>query len=118
MSAFTPPQEVTEIFGFNLLENSSIQQHIRELVGLTDHKPFECVGTQEESMNALLLVALQYKKNTGSVPPVIEKLIDELHVHIPADESDLLTKILSVWNNENYIPEEYIPLIKGQLQKI
>lgn len=48
LSAFLPETQVVRIFGENLLSKSSLKPLLDELLGLTDAKPFECVGTIDE----------------------------------------------------------------------
>ncbi len=43
------PEPLAEIFAANLLDQESQTQGFRALCGLTEHKPFECVGEVEES---------------------------------------------------------------------
>lgn len=45
------------IFGANMLEDESQQQGFEELMGLSGHKPWECVGELAESGAALLMLA-------------------------------------------------------------
>jgi len=56
LSAFLPKDAVLTIFeGKNLFEEESLVPLFRELLGLTDVKPFECVGTPQETYAALCL---------------------------------------------------------------
>lgn len=41
------------IFGENLLEKDSLDLDFRELTGIEENKPFECVGTRREVLVAL-----------------------------------------------------------------
>ncbi len=51
-----PKQEVVEMFGKNLLEDPSLTNTFKDLLGQGGLKPFECVGTFEESQEALTLI--------------------------------------------------------------
>ena len=57
MAAFASQDEVVVIFGKNMLDNESQIQGFSELLGLHGIKPFECVGTIEESQLAMSLIA-------------------------------------------------------------
>lgn len=57
LSAFLPKKEVLGIFGNNLFEDESLLSLLKELLGLKDVKPFECVGTPEEVASALSEIA-------------------------------------------------------------
>lgn len=43
------------MFGGNLFEDDTLLPLYRELLGLEGHKPFECVGTKEETAAAFIL---------------------------------------------------------------
>ena len=58
LSAFLPLSQVTDIFGQNLFENPRLLPLYRELWGEEGFKPFECVGTPEETAAALYLASL------------------------------------------------------------
>lgn len=55
LSAFVSKKEMLEIFGENIFEKEELVEMFRELMGISGHKPFECVGTPEESMVAMYL---------------------------------------------------------------
>jgi hypothetical protein len=55
LSAFHPRKTLDDIFGSILFEDESLTPLFRELLGLENFKPFECVGTAEETKAALLL---------------------------------------------------------------
>lgn len=48
LAAFLPKKEVVRIFGANLLDDESLLPLYRDLLGLGEVKPFDCVGTPEE----------------------------------------------------------------------
>jgi hypothetical protein len=55
---FVPKDRLVAMFGQNLLDKSELEPTYRELLGLTGHKPFECVGEIEECRQAVrMLVA-------------------------------------------------------------
>lgn len=49
LAAFIPKSEVISIFKENLLNKESLFQSYKNLLGAGDMKPFECVGTPEET---------------------------------------------------------------------
>ncbi len=50
LAAFLPKAQVMRIFGMNVLADGSLLEVYRELLGVKGFKPFECVGTPEESI--------------------------------------------------------------------
>ena len=53
LSAFLSKREVMGIFHKNLFADEELVSTFEELLGLARFKPFECVGTPEESRWAL-----------------------------------------------------------------
>jgi hypothetical protein len=57
LAAFVPREKLLGIFGENLLNKPELMELHEELLGLRNFKPFECVGTIEESQIAFWLIA-------------------------------------------------------------
>ena len=55
LSAFIEEQKLVDLFGGNLFDDPALLPTFRELLGLEGIKPFECVGTPEETKAALYL---------------------------------------------------------------
>lgn len=60
LAAYLPRQKTVDIFGKDLYADESLLPTYRQLLGISDFKPFECVGTPEEVKTAF---ALARKKN-------------------------------------------------------
>jgi hypothetical protein len=75
LSPFIPSTALTRMFADNLLDNPSQIEGYRALLGLHEHRPFECVGEQAESMVALTWVAAQ---ESWSNTVVVKALIAEI----------------------------------------
>lgn len=74
LSAFLPKKEVLDIFGKNLFEDEGLLPLFKELLGLKDIKPFECVGTPEEMDEALLEIA---KKGEFQETPLMNSFLNK-----------------------------------------
>ncbi len=61
LAAFLPGQTVSHIFGKNLLDDPTLIPLFKDLLGLGTLKPFDCVGTFEESQAAFHRTAQQFK---------------------------------------------------------
>lgn len=68
-AAYMSKKEVVEMFGKNMLEDYSLVSLFRDLVGRGGMKPFECVGTFEESREAMKLII---EKGEFKVPKEIK----------------------------------------------
>jgi UDP-N-acetyl-alpha-D-muramoyl-L-alanyl-L-glutamate epimerase len=72
LSAFLEKTALLKIFGRDLFLDFSNVDSFKALLGLTGHKPFECVGEFEESQAALYLLA---KSPEWKAAPVIQALM-------------------------------------------
>lgn len=106
LSPWLNAEQLTEIFGRNLYDDSSLQPLLSQLLGLSGHKPLDCVGTIEE----LRAVSRRLLEQHSDLPlftgvtveiipgPSIDELIHEIHPHhIPAE----LTQPLMSYINQN-----------------
>lgn len=55
-AAFIPKSTLIEMFNHNLLDDKELLSVFRELLGLSGLKPFECVGTPQESRYAFQMI--------------------------------------------------------------
>ena len=79
LSAYLNPKFVsTKIFDENLFDKKALRETFFELAGFRDKKPFECVGTFDETKEAISLAVKQYKKNKTEMP----KTLKDLHAEI------------------------------------
>ena len=53
LRAFLPLNEMIDIFGENLLDKKELEKEFLELIGQSDAKPFECIGTIDEVKYAM-----------------------------------------------------------------
>ncbi len=57
LAPYLDPAELTAIFGRDLLDDPGQYDGFCDLAGLREHKPFECVGEEAESLVAMRLIA-------------------------------------------------------------
>ena len=86
-------------FGEKLLDKESLDEDFRELVGLNENKPFECVGTRSEVASCLT----DFIKKGGK-----SKLTDRYEKEILAMQAIPLEELLKEWCDENSVPEEFV----------
>lgn len=96
LSAFLEAREVVKIFGKNLLEDRSLLLLYKELVGQKGIKPFDCVGTLEESLLALHLAKNKYQK----LPYILK--------NIETKKAENFEDILKSNTKEHLIPEKFL----------
>lgn len=78
LSPFIPPRRLRQLFGADLLNDLSLEKEMRQLLGMEENKPFECVGTVEEVRIALSMAMDLYYQT--EVPRLLCK-VDFVPVH-------------------------------------
>ena len=70
---FLAKKDRRKIFGQDFFENKKLLPVLKKLMGQGRHKPFECVGTYQETNKALRLSLIKAKKE-GHLPYLLTKL--------------------------------------------
>ncbi|MDO8633294.1 MAG: hypothetical protein Q7K38_01985, partial [Candidatus Wildermuthbacteria bacterium] len=86
---FAGKEQTVAIFKKDLLKDKKLKPLLDELTGKRKFKPFECVGTIEESKAALALA------------------LGKIHDH----------KVLHSWNSQHFLPPAFEKLLKGTVDK-
>ena len=103
---FLNDAEILNIFGEKLLDKESLDKDFRELTGIDENKPFECVGTRSE-----VQAALSYYVSHGGKSLLTDRYID----YVNRTDSSALKCILHSWNDENGVPDEIIDRVREGL---
>jgi len=85
LAPFLPEERMLEIFGENLLKKPELQGELLALLGETQEKPFECVGTVEEARAAFDLLKGKPRRAQS---------------------------LLRLWNPAHRIPAEFLPMVE------
>ncbi|OGD62931.1 hypothetical protein A2160_04150 [Candidatus Beckwithbacteria bacterium RBG_13_42_9] len=111
---FLSQDEIVGIFGNNLYKDLSLWPIALGLVGKEAQKPFDCVGTKEESLAAFYLGCQKNKREGRELPALLAKIYDE----ILSQEKNLPERseqILTAWNEDNFVPEKLTILLKEEI---
>ena len=107
LTPFLSQEELVHIFGENLLEKDSLDLDFRELTGIEENKPFECVGTRRE-----VLVALKTFIARGGKSLLTERYKETIEA-APGE----LDEMLSEWVSENQVPEHFLEILKDFMNR-
>lgn len=99
LSPFLSRQRLTEILGKDLLTDPELRPIFEELNGTSAVKPFECVGTVEE-VRACVDDMKDRQGTIAEVSPQAEASVEE---------------ILKRFNEENFLPEQFVRILKSKL---
>ena len=102
LSPFIPEEELIGIFGEKLLDKESLDLDFRELCGIEENKPFECVGTRRE-----VLACLKNYIDKGGRSLLTDRYKETLK-KIIFDVDDMLTE----WNEETLVPDVYLKKVR------
>lgn len=110
---FVGPDGIRKIFGEDILQKTSIRKHIFDLVS-DGIKPWECVGTLEESRLALSLILERYPElefDGQKYKKTFEKII------IDFDKEKSYKKIIDSTQEQHIIPPGLVDKINMALPK-
>jgi len=85
LAPFSEPAVLREIFGRDLLDEQDQFEGFALLTATGGHKPFECVGEEQESLAAIRLLAQDPR---WSAHHVVRRLVEEVLPLYPADAGD------------------------------
>lgn len=105
LSPFLKEEELIGIFGEKLLDKESLEKDFRELTGLDENKPFECVGTRSEVGTALKAFV-----QGGGHSLLTDRYREEI-----LGETETLEEYLNRWEDRNHVPQEYLPVLQKKL---
>ena len=106
LSPFLTEEQLYEIFGENLLDAEKSEKYFRELTGLDENKPFECVGTRSEVVMSLKKYLA--KGGKALLPVKYAEWLKEQ----PGDVDAALLE----WNELHNVPEKLLELVKAELR--
>jgi hypothetical protein len=106
LSPFLSEDDLKDIFGEKLFDKESLDLNFRELAGIEDNKPFECVGTRKEVQVSLKTFMERGGKSllTGRYADFISK--------VPGSMEELLSE----WVSDHGVPEEALALLKEKMK--
>ena len=104
------------IFGGDLLAWEGAAEVLRALLGLDVHKPFECVGTREETLAAIYLCVEKMKKQGVSLTPALRS-IEETILSLRPDLPELTHRVLAAWTDQHHLPPELADLLRWRLRE-
>lgn len=113
---FLSPTALKAIFSADLFANTELIPLAVQLFHADEQKPFECVGTREETLLTFALCVQTAHERGEPLPPLLHYLEDQFL----RDQSDLSTRataLLTSWNDQHTIPPDLIPWLKRQIEQ-
>lgn len=115
LSPFLSMQELTDIFGENMLENPAMRTTMQELTGVAENKPFECVGSRDE-VNAAVCRSIQKIKAAGGTLPLLYE--EYFHSPLYSQYENAAEYYETYYDGGHLIPPELERLLKERLASL
>jgi len=109
MVPFLGKEKTAEYFGKDMFQDTTLYYLAEELLGVGEKKPFECVGTHEETICAFYLATKQYQGET--LPPLLA-LVQEKILRSETELEARTQAIFDGWNLQHLIPAQFETLLK------
>lgn len=106
LSPFLSVEELREIFGEDLLDKESLDLDFRELAGIEENKPFECVGTRRE-----VLVCLKTFMDNGNRSLLTDRYREYIEM-----VCGNIAGMLNEWVDENNLPQEFEDILRHHIK--
>src|SRR5271165_6601211 len=110
LAPFTAPARLAEIFGRDLLAEEDQFEGFALLSASGGHKPFECVGEEEESLAAIRLLARDPRWASHAV---VRRLAVEVLAAHPASAGD--PDAVLALGSDHFVPAALLPHVRALL---
>jgi UDP-N-acetyl-alpha-D-muramoyl-L-alanyl-L-glutamate epimerase len=110
LAPFSAPGHLREIFGRDLLDDESQFEGFALLTATGGHKPFECVGEEQESLAAIRLLADDPRWSSHAV---VRRLVEEVLPRYSPGEGDP-AQVLAL-SDEHAVPESLMVDVRAIL---
>jgi hypothetical protein len=110
LAPFSEPAQLREIFGADLLDDERQFEGFALLTATGGHKPFECVGEEQESLAAIRLLA---RDERWSSHRVVARLVTEVLPRFDAGQGDPAA-VLEL-SDEHEVPDELMGDVRALL---
>jgi hypothetical protein len=112
LSPFIPMIELAHIFGKNLFEQPYMLGYLKELTGISEVKPFECVGTMDEVNAALHMFIARYRHQKQ---PLLIDYYSNTTFFSPGN-NEQINSIMNEFNTNNFLEPKFLRILKLHLQ--
>jgi len=109
LAPFMSRRQQEKIFGKDMLDDVLLSETFRQLSGQTAEKPFECVGTVDEVKAAATLARERWKEPL----PELLKITP-----VPEPTPQQIASLLTMLNDEHFVPEKMSAILAEKLQKL
>lgn len=110
LSPFLEPKKLEAIFGKNLLADQALIPVLDKLIGVTEEKPFECVGSRDEVSRAAYEAIQRFYAGEQGLPPLLAHFTGTGQYTACQDTEN---PYLTYFEEENAVPEPLKEHLRG-----
>ena len=89
-------------------DKDSLDRDFRELMGIDENKPFECVGTRREVQTCMK----HFRKQGG------KSLLTDRYARVIDSTGENLSDLLDEWNDENHVPDAFAKVVSSSIKEL
>lgn len=117
LSPFLSPSKLRSVFGKYLLDEENMMEFFIELIGQSEHKPFECVGSIDEVNLAVTLAIKKYEAN--DIPlPLLFREYKERELYHPESVDAINASYCGRYSDTNLLPPEFEKILKKEMERL
>ncbi len=120
LSPFLDEARLIDIFGRNMLDDIELKEIFRKLIGDTESKPFDCVGTYEEINYAICKTISNINERKEDMPLLLKYYLEN-HLGGKADKAKKISEVYEedLMNHfeANNLEEKFEKLLKKALKR-
>lgn len=117
LSPFLDAERLPEVFGKDLLNDEKMLRYFVELIGKSEHKPFECVGSIDEVNLAVNLAILRYERCGVTLPLLFEEY-KKMGLYSPEATVEKEREYCRLYNEQNLLPESFERILKNEMERL
>lgn len=117
LSPFLSLSELNEIFGRDMLNDEKMKEYFIELIGQSEHKPFECVGSIDE-VNLAVSLAIRKLEQEGEKLPMLFEEYKSRGLYNPESIDMLNEKCCGSFNEQNLLPDEFKNILTKEMERL
>lgn len=105
LRAFLPHEQIIQIFGYDIFDNENLLSVFRQLVGIEEVKPFECVGTPKEINISLNKISNDF--SDADEIPFLLSFYRKSHLYEKLTDNQFMEFLKVYDDNHNLTPQRY-----------
>lgn len=117
LSPFLSLSELNEVFGRDMLGDPKMLEYFIELIGQSEHKPFECVGSIDE-VNLAVALAIRRLEAGGERLPLLFEEYKNRGLYHPETIDRINSECCGSFNEQNLLPEKFRAILTKEMERL